>query len=58
MDEVAVFTAGAPVRPMVVTARYGAEVAWLDDLIHVGDGLLRGDLLKLSHLNFALLKLL
>ena len=55
MDKVAVLTAGAPVGPVVVAARDGAEVARLDDLIHVGDGLLSGCLLDLRHLSLAFL---
>ena len=55
MDEVAVFTPGAAVGSVIVATRNGAEVAWLDDLIHVCGCLLGVNLLKLSHLSFALL---
>ena len=50
MDKMAKFTACASVWPMVVTAGDGAEVAWLDYLIHIYDGLLRRNLVNLSHL--------
>ena len=55
MNEVAKLTTSASVRAVIVTTRDRAEVAWLDDLIHVDDGLLRRrNLIDLGHLGLPL----
>jgi len=55
MDKVAKFAACAPVGAVVVSTGHRAEVARLDDLVHLIDGLLRRKLVNLSHVGFALL---
>ena len=55
MDEVTVLTACASIWAMVVSAGNCAEVAWLNHLIHTDNGLLRSELVYLSHLCLSLL---
>ena len=50
MDEVAVFSASAAIRTVVVAARHCSEVTRLDQLVLLEDSLLGGHLIELDHL--------